>query len=80
MPKNSWWVSLQQNYFNFVFWTYFNNKKRGFGTVYLVYLVEDTKYKEFALKKVKCDNKNELENLSKENKYYRQLNNHPNLG
>ena len=59
---------------------YFNNKKRGFGTVYLVYLVEDTKYKEFALKKVKCDNKNELENLSKENKYYRQLNNHPNLG
>lgn len=56
---------------------YFNNKKSCFGTVYLV---EDTKYKEFALKKVKCESKNELENISKENKYYRQLNSHPNLG
>ena len=50
----------------------------GFGSVYLV---EGTKnYKQFALKRIKCENKTELESISKENKYYKQLNSHPNLG
>ncbi len=32
------------------------------------------------LKKVKYDNKNDLENISKEKNFYRQLNSYPNLG
>ena len=50
----------------------------GFG---VVDLVEDSKtHKYFALKRVCCHDKKELETFSQENKYYKLLNNNSNIG
>ena len=56
----------------------FNLKKRGFGTIDLV--EESKTHHTFALKRVYCDNRNDLEKCSLENKYYKQLTNHINIG
>jgi serine/threonine protein kinase len=49
----------------------------GFGSIDLV---EDTSGRSLALKRVKCESKNELEQVSRENKYFKQLSDNPNLG
>ncbi len=47
----------------------------------MIDLVEEAKtYRTYALKRVFCDNRSDLEKSSLENKYYKQLNNHPNIG
>lgn len=49
----------------------------GFG---IINLVEDTStYKQYALKRIKCENKSEMEQMSKENKYYKLLGEHTNI-
>jgi hypothetical protein len=50
----------------------------GFGTIELVEETRSGHY--YAMKKVKCDGKNELEACSKENNFYKLLNNHSNIG
>jgi serine/threonine protein kinase len=49
----------------------------GFGAIDLV---EDKFGRSLALKRVKCESKNDLELVSRENKYYKQLSDHPNSG
>ncbi len=67
-------------FFNRIAYTilhYLTLYKRGFGTVELI--EEGRSNQLFALKKVKCDNKNELEKASIENRYYKLLNNNINI-
>ncbi|CAF0865524.1 unnamed protein product [Brachionus calyciflorus] len=49
----------------------------GFGTIDLI--EDSSNGNTYALKKIKCENKNEIEKASMENKYYKQLNNHQNI-
>lgn len=49
----------------------------GFG---VISLVENSRtYEQYALKRVKAESKKEMEQMSLENEYYKQLNSHPNL-
>lgn len=49
----------------------------GFG---VISLVENTRtYEQFALKRVKCEDRKEIEAMTLENKYYKLLNSHSNL-
>jgi serine/threonine protein kinase len=49
----------------------------GFGSVDLVR--EAKADRKFALKRVRCNDRHELERISHENRYYKQLNGHSNI-
>lgn len=49
----------------------------GFGSIDLVEETSNGNY--YAMKKIKCESRNEIEKFSQENKFYKLLNNHSNI-